>query len=118
MSAKDFNFLSIVELCVGIIITCMPATSVFLRHILPPASTLQSKLSSYFKKYPSSLPQSRTAGIDGPYRNLKEGEPAVSGKEEYDLGLYPTQIETGVTVEPLGDFEDDGIRLRVDLEQF
>lgn len=103
----------------------------FLRHILPPANSTQSKLSSYFKKYRSSLSQghasrgstgyqSGTEGIDGPYRNLRDGGPAVSGKEDFDLGLYCTQtVNTNVTAEPFEYLDDDdgGIRLRVDLEQ-
>ena len=109
----------------------MPATSLFLRHTLPPTNTLKAIFNSYFKKYRSSLPlsqshtshgtrgyQNRKDGIDGPYRNLRDGGPAVSGKEEYDLGLYSTQtVKTNVTAEHCKHFDDDGIRLRVDLEQ-
>ena len=109
----------------------MPTTSLFLQHILPPANTLKTRLSSYIKKNRSSLPlnqshaargsrgyQSRTDGANGPYRNLTDGGPLVSDKEELDLGLYLTQtVKTNVIAEPIEHIDDDGIHLRVDLEQ-
>ena len=92
----------------------MPATSKFLRHVLPPANTLPRGRASHGGR---GL-QSRTDRIDGPYRNLRDGGPAVSGKEEFDLGLYSTQtVKTNVIAEPFDHLDDDGICLRVDLEQ-
>ena len=128
---RTLNFLSIVELCVGINITCMPATSVFLRHVLPSANSLRSKFTSYCSKLRTSLPlrqshashktnslESKTAGIDGPYRNLRDRELAVNDNGVYDLAQYPAQIvKTNVVAEPFGSFSDDKIHLKIDLEQ-
>ena len=125
------NFLSIVELCVGIYITCMPATSVFVRHILPSVTSLRSKLIYYSSKlhgnsplrqsqasHGSNIHKSRAAGMNGPYRNLKDRGQAANDDGVYDLAIYPAQnVKTDVVAEPFGAFSDDGIHLRVDLEQ-
>lgn len=131
-SVVNIQVLAIIELCVGIYITCMPATSVFLRHILPSMKSFRSEVISYSNKLHISLPlrlnhtshvsnshKSRTAGIDGPYRNLGGRELAVNDNEAYDLALHPAQaVKTKVVAEsPFGEFSDDRIHLKVDLEQ-
>ena len=111
----------------------MSTTSIFLQYFLPPANTLKAKLSFYIRKDRSSLPlnqshasrasgrqgmQSNPDGIDGPYRNLTDRGPLVSDREEYDLGLYLTQtVKTNVIAEPFEHIDEDGIHLRVDMEQ-
>lgn len=109
----------------------MPATSAFLRHVLPPAGALQSKLASYSSRLRSSLHprqkqtsrehdrcKDRTDGRDGPYRNLKDRALAVGHNEWYDLEPYSAQaVKTSVVAEPFGSVSDDRIHLRIDLEQ-
>ena len=109
----------------------MPAASKFLRHTLPPAGALRSKLISYTSKFRSSLHlrqkrtshenssyKGRTDGIGGPYRNLKDREQAVGDNEVYDFELYSAQaVKTSVTVAPFESSSDDRIHMRVDLEQ-
>ena len=126
-----FCYLSIVELCVGIVITCVPATSVLLRHILPPAKTLQEKLISYFKKTGTTLNlkqnhtphgsnnhKKRTDGMNGHYQNIRDGATGTKRKEEYGLGLYSTDtVKTNVVAGSFESFNDDRIHLKVDLEQ-
>ncbi|CAD6593000.1 MAG: hypothetical protein ASARMPREDX12_006648 [Alectoria sarmentosa] len=130
-SAVRIQILIIVELCVGIYITCMPATSVFVRHILPSVTSLRSKLIYYSSKlhgnsplrqsqasHGSNIHKSRAAGMNGPYRNLKDRGQAANDDGVYDLAIYPAQnVKTDVVAEPFGAFSDDGIHLRVDLEQ-
>ena len=42
----------------------------------------------------------------------------IGGKDQYDLGLYSNRgVKTNVAAEPLDDFHNDGIQLRLDLEQ-
>ena len=111
----------------------MSTTSIFLQHVLPPANTLKAKLSFYIRKERSRLPlnqshalrasgskgtQSRTDVINGPYRNLTDRGPLVSDNGEYDLGLYLTRtVKTKVIAEPFEHIDEDGIHLRVTLEQ-
>ena len=106
----------------------MPATSAFLHHVLPSTNTIHTKVSSYFKRFRSSFQshpshgensrKRRTDSIDGSYRNLEDGAPGIAGKGQYDLGEYCTHsVKTNVVAEPLADFHDDGIHLRLDLEQ-
>ena len=109
----------------------MPAASVFVRHVGPSTATIQSKLETYSSKVRRRfyLPQSRRSigtrsqqiksdGRDGPYQNLSNRVVAMSGKEAYDLGLYPAGVvRTNVSAEPFRALSDDKIHLRVDLEQ-
>lgn len=111
----------------------MPTLSVFLRHTLPPISTIRSKFFSNSNKLRGTLPSPRQNnlchggthsyrgkgdGIDGPYQNLKDRALSIGDREAFDLGLYPTHgVKTNVSVEPYADFSDDRIHLRVDLEQ-
>ena len=123
--------MSVVELCVGICITCVPATSVFLRHVLPSASTLHKKITHYIQKFSTSLPlsQSRsshgdnshgrhTDGMNGHYQNLGDKALPITGNEEHELGLYSTdRVKTNVVAGPFEGFHGDKIHLKVDLEQ-
>ena len=80
----------------------MPATSVFLRHVLPPANTLQIQITPYIKKFGASLPliqsqasqkdsshRRRADDVNGHYQNLRDGAVTVTSKEEYKLGYIP-----------------------------
>ena len=131
LELRTLNPLRIVEQCVGICITYMPATSMFLRHVLPHASRLLSKVTSYSRKLRKTFPSGHSHGsngddsdlkktdhIDEPYRNAGNRELANSGKESYDLELFSTQaVKTNVVAGPFKDYDDDRIHLRVDLEQ-
>ena len=56
--------------------------------------------------------------MDGPYQNLSTRMVAISGKEAYDMGLYPAGVvQTNVSAEPFRATSDDKIHLRVDIEQ-
>ena len=129
--ANDALISSIVELCVGIVITCVPATSVFLRHVLPPTKDVQKRITSYFRNFGTTLPRNqnhtshgsnsykkRTEGTNGHYQNLRDGALAIRGKEEHELGLYSANsVKTNVVAGPCEDLHDDRIHLKVDLEQ-
>ena len=131
MEQRTLTAYSIVELSVGICITCMPATSVLFRHALPHATRLLSKTTSYASKFRSNIPPSLSKGSqeDGgiekvtnyakrQYRNLGDRELMLSDNESHILGLYSAQsVKTDVTTGSLGDHSDGKIHLRVDLEQ-
>ena len=62
--------------------------------------------------------------IEGPYRNLTDSGGLLVGgggkRDQYDLGLYSTSnVKTNVIAEPFEhiDNDDEGIHLRVDMEQ-
>ena len=61
--------------------------------------------------------------IEGPYRNLTDSGGLLVGgggkRDQYDLGLYSTSnVKTNVIAEPFEHIiDDEGIHLRVDLEQ-
>lgn len=130
-SATKVLILTVVELCVGISITCVSTTSVFLRHILPSVKPLRSTMISYSIKFRGSLPlrqshashgnnshKSGNDGTDGPYRNLRDRELGVKYNEAHDLGVYPAHIvKKNVIAGPFGDLNDDSICLRVEMEQ-
>ena len=108
----------------------MPATSVLIRHIAPDVDTIRSKMSFYSSKVRHNLPlhqsqhsqrsklQERKAdSMNRQYLNLTDRRFAAGDKEAYDLGLYPNQgVKTSVSAEPFGNFSDDRIHLRVDIE--
>ncbi|KAL8754751.1 MAG: hypothetical protein Q9199_004122 [Rusavskia elegans] len=124
-------FIIIVELCVGIMITCVPTTSVFIRHILQPKGLLRSASSSIFERLRSHLTftqQSSSQGkdankgksneSDGPYRHLKERGFAVNEDGVYNLKPYTDlRTETTITAQPSQECFKDGIHVHTDLEQ-
>ena len=109
----------------------MPATSVFLRHILPHVSRLLSKPISYLSKRrnpvltsPSHSPlvdsseNKRLDRMHGPYRSMKDWELATSSKGSNDLELVSTQaVKTNVVALPSQAYNPDRIHVKVDLEQ-
>ena len=58
-------------------------------------------------------------GIDGPYRNITDWELTNGSKESYQMELTSAQaVKTHVAATSFeGYHENDGIHLRVDLEQ-
>lgn len=112
-------------------ITCVPTTSVFLRHILQPKGLLRSASSSIFERLRSHLTfaqQSSSRGkdvnkgksndSDGPYRHLKERGFAVNEDGVYNLKPYTDlRTETIITAQPSQDCFKDGIHVHTDLEQ-
>ena len=131
LEANRYQLSSIVELCVGIYITCIPATSVFMRHILPSVTSLPLKITYYSSKLHGSTPvrqaqapngsnihKSGTSRNNGPYRNLRDRQLVVNDDGAYDLALYAApNVKTTVVAEPFEALSDDRIHLRVDLEQ-
>jgi hypothetical protein len=109
----------------------MPATSVFLGHVVPHATKLLSRFTSYSRRLRNTLPSSQSKGsrrddshrkttnrVDGPYTNLGDREMVPSGKDSYNLKLYSAQsVKTNVTTGSLGGYDDDRIHLRVGIEQ-
>ncbi|KAL8658966.1 MAG: hypothetical protein Q9202_007346 [Teloschistes flavicans] len=114
-----------VEICVGICITCVPATSMLIRHMTPGFGSIPSRAKSYFGKIWDRLRsnrdgvsqgtwyrESQTSQADGPYKNLKEC------KVVHDLDRYPIQgVRTIVSADPHGDSTDHNIHVRVDIRQ-
>ena len=101
--------------------------------MLPHASKLLSKPTSYFSKLRNNVSSGQSHGpqednskkkatdrTDGPYRNLGDWGPTMRGKDKelYDLELGSLQaVKTKVVAAPFEDYDDDRIHLRVDLEQ-
>ncbi|KAL8979144.1 MAG: hypothetical protein Q9205_005450 [Flavoplaca limonia] len=122
--------LAIVELCVGIIITCMPTTSAFLRHVLQPKGLLRSKSKSAcgwlrsrltftqgFSSQRNEVEKGNLTDTDGPYRHLKDEGPAVNEDGVYNLRSYTNQhTETTITGQASRNHPNDGIHVRTDLE--
>lgn len=121
----------IVELCVGIIITCMPTNSAFLRHVLQPKGLLRSKSKSAygwlrsritftqrFSSQRNDVEKGNLTDTDGPYRHLKDDGPAMNEDGVYNLKSYLGQRrETTITAQPSRDHSKNAIHVRTDLEQ-
>lgn len=119
----------IVELCVGICITCAPATSKFLRHIFPRESSSETGFEWRWRKIHSSLSALRTH--DHPKANKLEVASKANtglyqkmnakGDRRYgdcELALYSRNATTTVVVsQPSKEVSDGVIHLKVDLEQ-
>ncbi|KAL8871899.1 MAG: hypothetical protein Q9174_002368 [Haloplaca sp. 1 TL-2023] len=117
--------LAIVELCVGIIITCVPTTSVFLRNVLPPKKTLRLRSITIYEKLMSRLhlsqrnssagsesKKSKAMDVHGPYKHMGDGESAVK------LGTFPAHhMETRITAQDSVDQMERGIHVRTELDQ-
>ncbi|KAL8700751.1 MAG: hypothetical protein Q9201_005279 [Fulgogasparrea decipioides] len=122
-TAIRIQALAVIELCVGIMISCVPTTSVFLRHILPPTGALWSKSRSVYKELLSRLQiaqrqashktdsnKGKVNKADGPYQHLKDRGFAVNEAEAYNLGSYGEQrTNTRSTAQPSGDYWHEGI---------
>ncbi|KAI4218695.1 MAG: hypothetical protein L6R36_008805 [Xanthoria steineri] len=124
-------FPSLVELCVGIMITCVPTTSVFLRHILQPRGLLRSASSSILERLRShwaftqqfssrgkDVEKDKSSDSDRPYRHLKERGFAVSEDGVHNLKPYTDRrTETMITAQPAQNCDRGGIQVRTDFEQ-
>ena len=56
--------------------------------------------------------------MTGHYQNLRDKALPITGKEEYELGLYSTDgVKTNEVAGPFEGFHGDEIHLKVDLEQ-
>lgn len=122
---------SLVELCVGIMITCVPTTSVFLRHILQPRGLLRSSSSSILERLRShwtftqqyssrgkDAEKGKPSDSDRPYRHLKERGFAVSEDGVHNLKPYThLRTETTITAQPAQNCHNGGIQVRTDFEQ-
>ncbi|KAL8721474.1 MAG: hypothetical protein Q9225_001853 [Loekoesia sp. 1 TL-2023] len=123
---KPVGNTSIVELCIGICITCVPTTSKFLRHILPPENRLASTFEFYWQKlrlYGSTARTERrhkgkAKGIAGRYRNLSSHRPPTK-EHDYTLALCAQPgITTEITAQSPAKVKGSGIEVEVELEQY
>ncbi|KAL8942173.1 MAG: hypothetical protein Q9216_001820 [Gyalolechia sp. 2 TL-2023] len=122
--------LGLVEHYVGVMITCVPTTSVFLRHTLPPKGALRSKSKSMIEKLrhhlhftqvsssKTEIEQCRPHNVTGLYRNLSDRGLTANAEEAREFSLYTgTHTKTTVTAHPSNDYINEGIHVRTELEQ-
>lgn len=131
--------LSIVELCTGICICCVPSISKFVRHVFSPVTKPEGESTSGMKRLRSSLPfftgstshspeshRTTVGGIPGQYQSLPNRQVHVKERDDCELALYPTQSLTtiivaqhaaGIENEVTARVEEGVIQLKVDLEQ-
>ena len=100
-----------VEMTLGVTITCMPALSQTLRHTLPAFKGLQSRVASYFSK--SSTSSQGRAGFS---YSTKTGAPKTT-RVNYEMNRYSAPKSYISTPQRDAQVEEDVVHLKYEIDE-